>query len=120
MNSPLYNLTSALYEGDWYEGVYGLDNRASGHCHTFNPPNVSLAGHQGQLYAYLGLPASSLVTDFTRAFDIYLHERNQFWPGSDMENIGQTPRIDLELNNEMWGTFTTTEVKKLNRAEEQC
>ena len=54
MGDPLYNLTSQLYSGNWYSGLYGLGNRASGHCHTFNPENVSVAGHQGQLYAYLG------------------------------------------------------------------
>ena len=54
MGDPLYNLTSQLYSDNWYSGLYGLGNRASGHCHTFNPENVSVAGHQGQLYAYLG------------------------------------------------------------------
>ena len=120
LNSPVYNLTSSLYGGDWYEGVYGLENRASQHCHTFNPRNVSLPGPRGQLYAYLGLPSTSLLTDFTRAFDIYLHERNQFWPGNDMERVGQTKNIDLELNNEIWGTFSTSQIKKLNKAEEPC
>ena len=68
MADPLYDLTSQLYSANWYSGLYLLDNRASGHCHTFNPENVSVAGHQGQLYAYLGqlpqLPAS-LTTGLT-------------------------------------------------------
>ena len=120
MDSALYNLTSDLYQDDWYEGLYGLGNRDRAHCHTFNPKNVSAAGHQGQLYAYLGQPTSSLSTDYTRGFDIYLHERNQFWPGWDMESIGQTKTIGLDLKNEVRGTFFMTQMKKLPKPEEPC
>ena len=66
MNSPVYNMTSSLYSAQWQEGLYGLRNRASAHCHTFNPSSVSVVGHKGQLYAYLGLPSTNLLTDFTR------------------------------------------------------
>ena len=62
MADPLYNLTSSLYSAHWYSGLYGLGNRASGHCHTFNPANVSVAGHQGQLYAYLGQHSATRPT----------------------------------------------------------
>ena len=57
MGDPLYSLTSPLYSGNWYSGLYGLGNRASGHCHTFNPENVSPSGLKGQLYLHLGIHA---------------------------------------------------------------
>ena len=98
-----------------------------------------MAGHQGQLYAYLGqqsgpdlqpvlltellflgLPSSSLLTEFTRAYDIFLHERDQFWHGIDMENIGQAGHIDLQLNTEIWGSFTVSQITKLNKVSDPC
>ena len=52
-SDPMYNLASELYNPRWEEGVYRLYE--TGHCHTFNPENVSLAGLQGQHYLNLGL-----------------------------------------------------------------
>ena len=69
---------------------------------------------------FLGLPSSSLLTDFTRAYDIYLHERSQFWPGTDMENIGQTEMIEVQLHTEIWGSFTVSLIKKLNKVSDPC
>ena len=37
-----------------------------------------------------------------------------------MENIGQTEHIELQLNNEIWGSFTLSQIKKLNKASEPC
>ena len=37
-----------------------------------------------------------------------------------MENIGQTEHIDLQLNNEVWGSFTLSQIKKLNKVSEPC
>ena len=50
--APLYNLASQLYSSRWEEGVYRL--LSDGHCHTFNPENVSHSGLKGQHYFNLG------------------------------------------------------------------
>ena len=49
---PLYNLASPLYSRRWEERVYSL--QGVGHCHTFNPENVSLSGLNGQHIVHLG------------------------------------------------------------------
>ena len=51
-DNPLYNLASPLYSSRWEEGIFRLYE--TGHCHTFNPENVSLSGVMGQVYFYLG------------------------------------------------------------------
>ena len=50
---PRYNLVSWLYNARWEEGLYRL--LSDGHCHTFNPENVSHSGLKGQHYVNLGL-----------------------------------------------------------------
>ena len=51
-SDPRYNLASSLYSPRWEEGVYRLIS--DGHCHTFNPENVSQSGLKGQHYFNLG------------------------------------------------------------------
>ena len=51
-SDPRYNLASELYNPRWEEGVYRLSE--TGHCHTFNPENVSHSGLKGQHYFNLG------------------------------------------------------------------
>ena len=42
----------------------------------------------------------------TKGYEVYLHERDQFWPGIEMERIGQTQKIYIPLKTEVWGSFT--------------
>ena len=58
-SDPQYNLASEVYTARWEEGVYRLYE--TGHCHTFNPENVSLSGLQGQHYLNLGLCLEQLI-----------------------------------------------------------
>ena len=37
-----------------------------------------------------------------------------------MENIGQTEFIDLQLNTEIWGSFSVSQIKKLNKVWDPC
>ena len=52
LEDPLYNLASPLYNRRWEERGYSL--QGVGHCHTFNPENVSLSGLNGQHIVHLG------------------------------------------------------------------
>ena len=49
-----HNLASQDHGNLWSEGIYSLDGGSSGHCHTYNPANSSVAGHLGQFHAFLG------------------------------------------------------------------
>ena len=96
------NLASSLYDRNWQQGIFGLGDLSSGHCFTFNQPT------------------NNLIDDRTRGFEVFLHEKDQFWQGSDMENIGQTKPIDFEINNEFRVTFLLVKSGKINRKEVPC
>ena len=49
---PRYDLASEEYRHCWEERLFMMVQ--SGHCHTFNPSNLSLAGLKGQINLYLG------------------------------------------------------------------
>ena len=53
-NNTDHNLASQEHSNLWSEDIFSLDAGSSGYCHTYNPMNVSLAGHLGQFTAFLG------------------------------------------------------------------
>ena len=73
LDDPRYNLASELYSDRWEEGLYRLYE--TGHCHTFNPENVSLAGLQGQHYFNLGL--HNIINCFNYKFDLNTFRRGR-------------------------------------------
>ena len=52
--NAVHNLASQEHSDLWSEGIFSLDESSSGHCHTYNPANDSLAGNLGQFIAFLG------------------------------------------------------------------
>ena len=58
-NNDKYNLASHDHNDRWTENIFSLDTGSSGHCHTYNPANDSLAGNLGQFTAFLG---TNLIT----------------------------------------------------------
>ena len=58
---------------------------------------------------------NSNTNDLTKGFEIYLHEKDQFWPGMEMEHIGQTKSLYIPTKTEVWGSFTA--VRKINIAK---
>ena len=58
--------------------------------------------------------------DHTYGYKIYLHERNQFWPGADMFRLGQTQRIYLNIKTLLVGDFKLVKRRTLNTAVRPC
>ena len=58
--------------------------------------------------------------DYTKGFEIYLHEKNQFWPGLEMRRTGQTDPIFIPTKREMWGTFKVVQKSKHPRQSAPC
>ena len=69
---------------------------------------------------YSGSLNTSYTNDYTRGFEIYLHEKGQFWPGLEMERIGQTKSLFLPIKTEVWGTFTAVDNINLPQKSAPC
>ena len=118
LQDPLPNLASSLHREGWQEGVFRLEGE--GHCHTFNPQEVSLSGERGQHYLHLGDLASDAETDTTFGYKIYLHERGQFWPSADMLRLGQTEAVYVKRRTLLEGEFQLVERRILNTPARPC
>ena len=137
----MYNLASQEHTDLWSEDIFILDSGSSGHCHAYNPANHSLAKANGGFYALLGIKYpfickakmnkllyfavlgrvnQSYVADHTKGFKIYLHEKGEFWPGMEMENIGQTKPIHVPTNTEVRGTFRVVQKINLDKDSDHC
>ena len=81
----LYNL--AMEHKYWEMGLFDLSSWGSGVCHTYNPPQEVEPGVSGQLYTLLGDSNREKNSVFL-GFNIYLHDKGQFWPGLEMGRIG--------------------------------
>ena len=72
------------------------------------------------LNLFLGYPNTSYNTNYTKGFEIFLHESGQFWPGMEMERIGQTKSIYVNTNSELWVSFTLIQKNNLNKVDSPC
>ena len=62
----------------------------------------------------------SYVNDSTKGFKIYLHEKEQFWPGLEMERIGQSKSIYIPTKTKVWGTFTAAQIINIDKKSAPC
>ena len=62
----------------------------------------------------------SYFADHTKGFEIYLHEEGEFWPGMEMENIGQTKSIYVPIKKEVRGTFKVVQKINLDKESDHC
>ena len=61
----------------------------------------------------------SYEEDFTKRFHIYLHGKGQFWPGLEMDQIGQT-KVVISTKTELWGSFTAMQKISLDKETDPC
>ena len=89
-----YNLAkdTEIFNSVWTDGLYDLQQYEAGFCFTYDPPQKSESGLSSGLYFMLG--HNHLSVDYKNiskhvardssfllfSFDIYLHEKDQFWP----------------------------------------
>ena len=73
-----------------------------------------------KIQVVLGRVNQSYAKDYTKGFEIYLHEKNQFWPGLEMRRTGQTDPIFIPTKREMWGTFKVVHKSKHPRQSAPC
>ena len=62
---------------------------------------------------------TSYQNDYTKGYDVYLHEKDQFWPGLEMDQIGQT-KVVISTRTELWGSFTAMQKISLDKETDPC
>ena len=100
-SSP-YNLASRdeIWEGD----LFDLRSWDVGICHTYNPPEPSDTGLTSRLVLLLG-SVDDPAADWLDSFQVYLHEKGQFWPREDL-----FPMLSVFSGTEMEARFNIREV----------
>jgi hypothetical protein len=104
-----HNLASPAYRDLWTTHVFDFQTWGSGLCHTYNPPVKSPVGGPGLLYALIGNSSAPDNIAF-QGVNIFLHQRNTFWPGHFAAE-----QIHLSINENVDITFEVTEGRFLNR-----
>ena len=79
-----------------------------------------MSGLRGQHSLHLGDRESRYDLDLTYGYKVFLHERDQFWPGVDMERLGQTKAIYLNRQTLTTGDFSVVQRKVLNTPTKPC
>ena len=105
----------------WESAFYDLRTWESGLCHTYNPPQKSAQGPNNRLFFMLGNKESDIVDDrMLFGFEVYIHEKGQFWQRSDMHKVGQPDKIVLELDTEMEVSFSQHQKTVRPRTDRKC
>ena len=113
-NSP-YNLASSKHKQYWYSFFYDLSSYENGYCHTFNPPQKSVPGMENRMYFMI-----NNISAYSTSYDVFLHERGQFWPRSDMFSLGQSEPVQVELHSDVEIIFTHQKIARLNSQSRPC
>ena len=104
-SSP-YNLAASKHRQYWYSHFYDLSSYENGYCHTFNPPHKSVPGLENRVYFMI----NNITWLYSRAYDLFLHERGQFWPRLDMFSLGQSDPVKLELDSDVEVRFSLNQI----------
>ena len=114
-SSP-YNLATSKHRQFWYSHIYDLSSYENGYCHTFNPPHKSIPGLENRMYFMI----NNITWLYSRTYDLFLHERGQFWPRLDMFSLGQSDPVKLELNSDVEVIFTLNKISTINSKRRPC
>ncbi len=112
--SSKYNLAKSDYTDLWTSSIYDLNQWENGFCHTYDPPEKSRTNLMKRIYFMI-----ATIDNFDN-YDIFLHEKGQFWPRTDMMSFGQPESIQLEREKELQIVFSIKEITQLNSEKNPC
>ena len=118
-----YNLAKSKYTNLWKADLYDLDPWSSSYCQTYDPPIKTKPDLLNRIYFLLQKPKPE--REYDSSYDIFIHQKGQFWPRSDMGSFGQPDAVtvaqsthrgidDLELY------FSVKEISRINSQENPC
>ena len=68
----------------------------------------------------LGRKEDTYFGDYIKGYKIYIHEKGQFWPGLETEQIGMDEPLFLKIKKELTASFLVTEKINLNLESSPC
>ena len=71
--------------------------------------------HYSRLYFMISKDPSTF-----QSYDIFLHEKGQFWPRSDMNSFGQAEVVTLSPNIEIQLEISIKKIENLKTKETNC
>ena len=124
--SSEYNLAKSNYNDLWTSNIYDLNHWENGFCHTYDPPQKSTSDILLRIFFMLSEPYYDDYDYYDdsdenyKDYDIFLHEKGQFWPRLDMMSFGQPDPIQLEYKKELQIVFSIKEITTFNLEEDRC
>ena len=96
-SSP-YNLAKSKYANLWSSHFFDLNAWENGLCHTYDPPKKTETGKVN--HAYFMMSYLNLTQVSYNDYDIFIHEKGQFWPRTGMTPFGQPNSIRKDFKKE--------------------
>ena len=112
---PASDFNLARREEVWQGRIVDLRTWDAGICYTYEPPGKSRTDVTSQLFAFLG---ASQNKDSVITFDLYLHEKGQFWPREGANIQGE--KITLKTGVEVELSFSITQVTVMDKTGRSC
>ena len=79
------------------------------------PPGV-----HGQFYALLGNLKKEIDPKLFNGFNIFLHDKGQFWPAKDLQRIGMSKVLYLRRDIEWSGVFEMQQKTLISKENSKC
>ena len=76
------------YKTLWKSSLYDLSTYTNGYCHTYDPPGESDPDMSNRIFFMTKRPPLPWWAYNYTAHEIYIHQKGQFWPRSDMISFG--------------------------------
>ena len=80
----------------------------AGICHTYDPDEETLSYMENRISLYLG--HENFQSNPYLSFNVYLHEKGQFWPRSDLEMV---THMEIQKNQEKEIAFQIQKLSKM-------
>ena len=111
-----YNLAKSEFSKYWKTVYYDLSPFENGICHTYDPPENLSPEFLNR--AYFMFKNDTNMIHFN--YDIFLHEKGQFWPRRDMEIFGLSNAVQVRPNEEVEITFSIIKISNLKQKDNIC
>ena len=110
-----WNLAKSNYSNIWTSYFYDLTSWDNGLCHTYDPPEKSAPDFLSRIYFMM----ASIEAGF-EDYDVFIHEKGQFWPRSDMFSYGQPNKISVKNSTEIEIVFSSKIAERMRTLDNPC